>query len=36
MLVLMGVLILTGELTQLNAEAQRLLEKLGLDDVVLI
>ncbi len=35
-LVIMGVLIVTGELTQLNVEAQRLLEKLGLDDVVLI
>ena len=35
-LILMGVLIFTGELTQLNVEAQRLLEKLGLDDVVLI
>ena len=35
-LILMGVLIFTGELAQLNVEAQRLLEKLGLDDVVLI
>jgi cytochrome c-type biogenesis protein len=30
-LVVMGVLILTGELTQLNVEAQKLLAKLGLD-----
>ncbi len=30
-LIAMGALILTGELTQLNIEAQRLLEKLGLD-----
>jgi cytochrome c-type biogenesis protein len=30
-LILMGVLILTGELTQLNVEAQRLLSDLGLD-----
>lgn len=27
----MGILIWTGELTQLNAEAQRLLSELGLD-----
>jgi cytochrome c-type biogenesis protein len=30
-LIAMGVLILTGELTQLNIEAQRALEKVGLD-----
>jgi cytochrome c-type biogenesis protein len=30
-LVLMGVLILTGELTRLNIEAQRVLDDLGLD-----
>jgi cytochrome c-type biogenesis protein len=30
-LILMGILIFTGELTDLNIEAQRLLEKLGLD-----
>ena len=30
-LVVMGVLILTGQLTQLNVEAQKLLAKLGLD-----
>ncbi len=30
-LVVMGVLILTGELTRLNVEAQRLLDELGLD-----
>ncbi len=30
-LVVMGVLIVTGELTQLNIEAQKLLNKLGLD-----
>jgi cytochrome c-type biogenesis protein len=35
-LIAMGVLIFTGEMTQLNVEAQRLLERLGLDDVVLI
>ena len=32
-LILMGVLMLTGELTSLNAEAQKLMEKLGLDFV---
>ena len=32
-LIAMGVLIFTGELTDLNVEAQRLLEKLGLDDL---
>jgi cytochrome c-type biogenesis protein len=32
-LIVMGVLMLTGELTWLNAEAQRLMEKLGLDFV---
>jgi cytochrome c-type biogenesis protein len=32
-LILMGALIFTGELAQLNIEAQRLLEKLGLDDL---
>ena len=30
-LILMGILILTGELTQLNVEAQRALSNLGLD-----
>lgn len=30
-LIAMGLLILTGEITQLNIEAQRLLERLGLD-----
>jgi cytochrome c-type biogenesis protein len=30
-LILMGVLIFTGELTQLNTEAQRFLDRLGLD-----
>jgi cytochrome c-type biogenesis protein len=30
-LIAMGVLIWTGELTQLNIEAQRLLSELGLD-----
>jgi cytochrome c-type biogenesis protein len=30
-LVLMGVLILTGELTRLNVEAQNLLQDVGLD-----
>ena len=30
-LVVMGVLIVTGELTRLNIEAQRLLNNLGLD-----
>ena len=30
-LIAMGVLIWTGELTQLNAEAQRWLSELGLD-----
>jgi cytochrome c-type biogenesis protein len=30
-LILMGVLIFTGELTQLNTEAQRFLQRLGLD-----
>jgi cytochrome c-type biogenesis protein len=30
-LILMGVLILTGELTRLNVEAQRALSDLGLD-----
>jgi cytochrome c-type biogenesis protein len=30
-LVVMGVLIWTGELTQLNIEAQRLLNSIGLD-----
>ena len=30
-LVVMGVLIVTGELTQLNIEAQKLLNNLGLD-----
>ena len=30
-LILMGLLIFTGELTQLNTEAQRFLQKLGLD-----
>ena len=30
-LIAMGVLIFTGEMTQLNVEAQRLLDKLGLD-----
>jgi len=30
-MVAMGVLIWTGELTQLNIEAQRLLRELGLD-----
>jgi cytochrome c-type biogenesis protein len=30
-LILMGVLILSGELTQLNVEAQRALSSLGLD-----
>ena len=32
-LIVMGVLMLTGELTWLNAEAQRIMEKLGLDFV---
>jgi cytochrome c-type biogenesis protein len=32
-LVAMGVLIFTGELAQLNVEAQQLLEKLGLDEL---
>ena len=30
-LVVMGVLIVTGELTQLNVEAQKLLDSVGLD-----
>ena len=30
-LIAMGLLILTGELTQLNIEAQRALQKVGLD-----
>ena len=30
-LIVMGILIFTGEMTQLNVEAQRFLEKLGLD-----
>jgi cytochrome c-type biogenesis protein len=30
-LIVMGVLIWTGELTQLNVEAQRLLDGIGLD-----
>ena len=30
-LVVMGVLIVTGELTQLNVEAQKLLNSVGLD-----
>ena len=30
-LILMGVLMLTGELTRLNVEAQRVLDDLGLD-----
>jgi len=32
-LVSMGVLLLTGELTDLNTEAQRLLRSVGLDDL---
>ncbi len=32
-LILMGVLIFTGELSDLNVEAQRLLDKLGLDEL---
>ena len=32
-LIVMGALIFTGELAQLNVEAQRLLEKLGLDEL---
>jgi cytochrome c-type biogenesis protein len=35
-LVVMGVLIVTGELTQLNVEAQKLLDGLGLDFLYLI
>ena len=31
MLIVMGLMILTGELTQLNVEAQRTLSGLGLD-----
>ena len=30
-LIVMGVLILTGELTQLNIEAQKVLDTVGLD-----
>jgi cytochrome c-type biogenesis protein len=30
-LIAVGILIFTNELTQLNADAQKLLEKLGLD-----
>jgi len=32
-LVFMGYLLLTGELTDLNVEAQRLLDRVGLDDL---
>jgi cytochrome c-type biogenesis protein len=32
-LIIMGVLLLTGQLTDLNIEAQRLLRHLGLDDL---
>jgi len=32
-LIAMGILLVTGELTDLNIEAQRLLEKVGLDDL---
>ena len=32
-LIAMGVLLLTGELTELNTEAQQLLDNLGLDDL---
>ncbi len=32
-LILMGILIFTGELTDLNVEAQRFLDKLGLDEL---
>ena len=30
-LIVMGLLIFTGEMTELNVEAQRFLQKLGLD-----
>ena len=32
-LIVMGIMILTGEITRLNVEAQRFLDSLGLDGI---